>query len=188
MKKRIAILVLLATPFLTLHAETTPEDMILRYFDAFQRGDVEALASIMHEGELAKFKKTLLPVIEVNLMMDPVGASRDAAAVRQFAGPDDVETIRAESPTAFFTRFMNWMIKLNPTLVKSMAGATIQPLGSILEDDMAHVTYRIQLSVMGASMTQLKVMSVKKQDGEWRLMMPGELEGLGKLMPSANRP
>jgi hypothetical protein len=149
---------------------------------------METLAANMHEGELAKFQQTLLPVIEQSLESDPIGASRDAAAIRQLTQQDSIETIRAETPRAFFIRFMKWMMKLNPMMVTSLAGATIQPLGFVPENDMAHVIYRINLDMMGAKVSQLKVMSVKKQDEAWRLMMTGEIEGLGKLFNQKPKP
>ncbi|HMP73416.1 MAG TPA: hypothetical protein PKE55_09165 [Kiritimatiellia bacterium] len=172
-----------------LLAESSPEEMVIRYFQAFQKGDVDGLAEIMHEGELENFQQALYPAIAESVTSDPMGLTRQGAMVRLLTGGDDLKTIRDETPVAFYTRFMKWMIRINPAVVSSLSGATLQPLGSIPEDDMAHVVYRIQLDLLGANISQLKVMTVKKDDeGAWRLTMTGEIEGLGRLLQSGTAP
>jgi len=49
-------------------------------------------------------------------------------------------------------------------MARTMAGATIETLGFVPEKDMAHVVYRINIDMMGAKVSQLNVMSLKKQD------------------------
>ena len=182
MKTAVAALFILTLSIVGVRAASTPEEMTVLYFDSFKKGDVDTIVANMHEGELGKFQKALIPVIEKNVEQDPTGAGRDAAAIRQLVGKNTIDEIRQETPQAFFARFLNWMIKLNPSTIKSMAGATMQPLGHIEEEDMAHVTCRVNVVIMGATISQLKVMSVKKQSDEWKLMLTGEIEGMAKLM------
>jgi len=163
-------------------AEKTPEEMIQLYFDAFKKNDLKQVADNMHEGELAKFKDVMMPVIEKGVESAAGGYTDDHVALRLFVQSENIEAIRADSPKEFFLRFLNWVMQLNPMMKTSLDGATIQVLGSVPESDMAHVVYRMSLDLFGARMSQLAVMSVKKQDGEWKLMMTGEIEGMGKLL------
>ncbi|HMO49652.1 MAG TPA: hypothetical protein PKE26_02975 [Kiritimatiellia bacterium] len=174
------ILCLLGASFLA--RATTPEELVTRYFEAFKKGDMEAVAGEMHLGELTKFKDTLLPVLEQTIVSSAAGPGRDELMIRQFTNRDDMETIREESPRAFFVRFMRWVMKLNPMMSQTMSAASIETLGHIIEKDMAHVVYRIHIDMMGAKVSQLNVMSVKKEDEAWRLMMTGEIEGMGKML------
>lgn len=170
-------------------AASTPEEMATLYFDYFKAGDMVSIADRMHEAELEKFQNALLPVVEQNLKPAGEAMTGEAMAIRQLAGEDDIETLRAEAPRAFFLRFMRWMLKLNPAMLQALSGATIQPLGHVAENDMAHVTYRIQLDVMGARVSQLKILSVRRDGEEWKLMIPGEIEGLDRAFKAraANR-
>lgn len=178
------VIAIISVVAMTSHAGATPEEMIQQYFEAFKLGDMQHLASIMHDGELEKFKKTMLPVIEsgVTSTNEGVQSQRDVFLLKQITGRDAIETIREESPRDFFVRFMKAVLKMNPTMTTTLSGATIQTLGFITENDMAHVVYRMSLDVMGAKMTQMNLMSVKQQGDEWRLMLTGEVEGMSKLL------
>lgn len=178
----LPVLALLVLPVASLTAQSTPQEMARIYFDAFKQGDMTQVADNMHEEELAKFRASMLPIIERNLDAEQMVMTRDAAAIRQFAGEDSIETLRDESPRDFFLRFMNWMTRMNPMMLKMMAGATMEPLGFVEEKDMAHVVCRVNVDVMGATVSQMNVMSVRKQGDTWKLMLTGEIEGLAKAM------
>jgi len=160
----------------------TPEQMVTLYFDAFKQGNFEVIADNMHEQELIKFKAAILPAIEKSREQDPIGAGRDAAALRSFLGIDSVDVVKAESPRDFLVRFMKWMAKLNPMMMTGMAGATMETLGSVPEKDMVHIVCRVNVDMLGVNFSQLKVMSVKKQGDEWKLMLTGEIDGMAKVL------
>ncbi len=170
------------------HAGSTPQEMARLYFDAFKSGDMESMAANMHEEELAKFKDSMIPVIAKNLNPDTVDMTREAVAIRQLAGRDSLEKIQAEDPRVFFLRFMNWMNRMNPMIAKMMSGSKIDTLGYVEEKDMAHVVCRITMEVMGATVSQMKVMSVKKDGEQWKLMLTGEIEGLSSAMQPRSTP
>lgn len=163
-------------------APGTPESLIVQYFNAFKTSDLDVMASIMHDGELAKLKRELLPVVERGIASVKSGIGQDEVAKRLFSDTDDIETIRAESPQQFFIRFMEWVQTMNPNMKNAMSGATINPIGHVLEGDVAHVVYRVSVDFSGTKMNQVTVMSAKKQDGDWKLMMTGEIEGMGRLL------
>ena len=169
-----------------LFAASTPEQLVEVYFDAFRKGDLASVADQMHEEDLVKFKETLLPVIKQNLELESIGFDREAIAVRQFAGGDAMETITGEEPRLFFLRFLKWMTRLNPNMIRAMDGSRLEALGHISEKDMAHVVCRITIDMMGAQVTQMKVMTARRFGDEWRLTMTGEIEGMANLMQASS--
>jgi len=188
MRSVLIALLFLVLPAARLLAESTPEQMVTLYFDSFKKGDFETIAINIHDEELEKFKESVFPAIERSLEQDPVGASRDAAALRYFMGKDSIEVVREEPPREFFIRFMKWIAQLNPVMMTGMSGATIQTLGFIPEKDMAHTVFRVDVDMMGAQFSQMKVMSVKKQGEEWKLMLTGEIHGMAKMFERQTPP
>jgi len=163
--------------------EANPEPLVHAYFDAFKEGDMEKVAAIMHSDELSKFKDMMLPIIKKGInATDEDSEQEDVMAVKLFTQDASIETISEEGPREFFARFMNWIMILNPAMKDSLTGAKIKTVGHIPEDDLTHVVYRISFDVMGSSMSQMSVMSMKKQEGEWKLMLTGEIEGLSQMM------
>lgn len=163
-------------------AEDTPEAMAIRHFDAFKTGDMEAVADCMAVEDMAKMKMNLIPAVEKTFASDPAGISRDAAAMRLFLGRDDVEVLRDENPRDFFIRFMNWVVKVNPMALKMVAGGTLTPLGHVMEGETAHVVCRVNLDVLSMQVSQMKVVSLKKVDDAWRVLLGGDIEGLARMM------
>jgi hypothetical protein len=178
---RLAFTALIITSSIAF-AENTPEGMIKLYFDAFKSGDHERMAANMHPDELEKLKKELLPVVARGIEGAQSGMTRDQYALTLFADSEDIEIITNESPAEFFVRFMSWINRMNPMLKNTIGGASIETVGHLMEGDLAHVVYRVMINMSGTRMTQLSVMSVKKSGDEWKLMMSGEIEGMGKLL------
>jgi len=170
----------------TLRAEEAaagPEHLVYDYFNAFKEGDMEMVSAIMHIDELSKFKDMMLPIIKKGInATDEDSEQEDIMAVKLFTQDASIETISEEGPREFFARFMNWIMILNPAMKDSLTGSKIKTIGHLPEDDLSHVVYRISFDVMGSSMSQMSVMSMKKQEGEWKLMLTGEIEGLSQMM------
>lgn len=181
-KLLIALLIVITTGMVAAHAQRTPEEMITLYFDAFKAGNYELMSANMHADELAKLQKELLPVVARGIDAAQSGATKDELAMKLFADSESYEVISKESPEAFFIRFMNWLNRMNPMMKNTLAGSSIATVGHVTEGDLAHVVYRVSVNIAGTRMTQLNVMSVKKDGEDWKLMMSGEIEGMGKLL------
>ena len=180
--KNLALLAVITCWPVISTAGQSPEEMIQLYFDAFKKGDNQVLADNMHKGELARFKDALMPLFETGLDSSPGGFASERAMLRLFVGDADMEQVRNESPQDFFIRFLSWVMGLNPAIKQSMAGATIEIIGSVPEKDMTHVLYRMSVNMMGTTMKQLSVMSVKKEGDDWKLMLTGEIEGMSQML------
>lgn len=181
----VSLLFALALPVL---AEKTPETLLVEYFNAFKTGDLDVMSKIMHEEELEKLKREMMPVVERGINSVKSGIGQDEVAKRLFSEDDDVEAIRAESSPMFFIRFMEWVYELNPNMKNAMSGATVQPIGHVMEGETAHVVYRVSIEMAGTKFNQVTVMSARKSGDEWKLMLTGEIEGMGKLLQRNMKP
>ena len=184
MNLRITILTLLILGNAAItRAESTPEEVVVTYFASFKESDMKNLASNMHPDELTKFRKMMLPVMVKGISMTTnVDESEDAMAMQVFTGDDSIGNISNESPEAFFTRFMKWVMTINPDMKSSMESAKIEPVGHVMEGDLAHVVYRMKVEMLGTFVTQISAITLKKNGDEWKLMLTGEIEGMSKLL------
>ncbi|HMO05043.1 MAG TPA: hypothetical protein PKC67_10450 [Kiritimatiellia bacterium] len=192
MKTATMMLLVLLAGAVRLPAATTPEELAELYFNAIKDGDVETLAAHMHAEELLRFRDVVVPIIESRLGRIGVAGDPEVAVMNQLLGGDSVERLREEPPDEFFMRFLRWINRNNPMFAKMLQGARFEALGHITEADMAHVTCRVHVWVMGSDVAQLKVVSVRKQEDGWRLMVAAELEGMAKVLqfmavPAAER-
>ncbi len=173
--------ILVASALLNLAAvAATPEQAAAEYFAAFRKGDLNAVAASMHPDELVSFKATMLPVIEKGMAIKDPRA--DLMNLRQIAGADGLEGLKAMTDEAFFARFMGWLFEQNPMLQTSMAGADVTPIGHVREGDKAHVVYRMDMDVLGSRISQVTAISLKQFNDSWRLLLTGEVEGMGRLI------
>ncbi len=192
MKTAALLLMVLLAGAVRVQASATPEELAVLYFNAIKDGDVETLAANMHEDELLRFREMVVPIIESRLNKLGVAGDPEVLAINQLLGGDSVERLREEPPDEFFMRFLRWINRNNPMFAKMLQGARIEALGHIPEGEMAHVTCRVHVWVMGSDVAQLKVISVRKQGDAWRLMVAAELEGMAKVLqfmavPAAGR-
>lgn len=158
----------------------TPEEIVSAYFNAFRQGDMAAVSAAMHPKETSKFQAMIVPVVERGLAAEDDRA--ELLGLDVLIGGDSVEYLYTEAPDVFFTRFMKWLLELNPTMKSSMAGATVQPLGHVVEGELVHVVYRMHMDMLGARISQISAISLKKDGDAWKLMLTGEIEGMGKLL------
>ncbi len=179
MNKRLVTLCALLSLSASAFA-ATPEEVASAYFDAFRRGDMVAVGAAMHPDETSKFQAMIVPVLEKGLAVEDDRA--ELLGLDALVGGDSVEYLYTEAPDVFFTRFMKWLLELNPTMKSSMAGATVQPLGHVVEGELVHVVYRMHLDMLGARISQISAISLKKDGADWKLMLTGEIEGMGKLL------
>jgi len=179
MNKKLFIVCAMLTLSTSVFA-ATPEEIASAYFDAFRRGDMAAVSAAMHPEETSKFQAMIVPVLEKGLAAEDDRA--ELLGLDVLIGGDSIEYLYTEAPDVFFTRFMKWLLELNPTMKSSMAGATVQPLGHVDEGELVHVVYRMQMDMLGARISQISAISLKKDGDTWKLMLTGEIEGMGKLL------
>lgn len=160
-----------------------PESLVHMYFNAIKAGDMTAVADNMHPEELSKFKDMMFPIIKKGIdSTNENSDEEDMLAVKLFTRDASIESIGMESPKTFFARFLDWIMILNPAMKDSMTAADVTTIGHVSEGDLAHVVYRIHIGVMGTAMMQTSVMTMKKMDDEWKMMLTGEIEGMSQML------
>jgi hypothetical protein len=175
---RLLFGLLLAAPVLHAAEPGTPEAAVLDYFDLFRRGDMTGIAERLHDDEATRFKADLLPLIERTLTNPVFASSRETAAVRDLLDGETLEDLKAEPPHAFFTRYMRWVLRRTPGVIDALKKTSIEPLGHIREDDIAHVVCRITVETPDTRARQMKLLSVRLQGETWRFMVSGDLQTL----------
>ncbi|HMP90639.1 MAG TPA: hypothetical protein PJ991_10580 [Kiritimatiellia bacterium] len=181
MNKIIAVLAIMAVSF-PLYAATTPEEVALRYFEAFKKGDPVSVADSMHPDEIYKLKNQLLPLLKRVEQIDEQVVDLEIQALRQLMGASDASTLEEESARDFFIRFTRWVILRNPELNKAMADAVMKPVGHVVDGDIAYVVGKVDVTVMGTPISQMKVMTARKSDDGWLMTLTDEVEGVIRIM------
>jgi hypothetical protein len=177
------ILIALATTTRAQFAPDSPEAAATAYYEAFRSGELDEVTALMHPEALAAFRAMVMPAAEQVLgdgsdALDPEATQ----LLLSLAGEDSLATLRVESDSAFFTRFMRWILRVHPAMADTLAGAVITPLGSVPEGTQAHVVYRMKLSLLGLNANRVDVLTLKRDEkGDWKLLLTGDLEGLGQL-------
>jgi hypothetical protein len=161
---RLLICVLLVCPLFSFPAET-PEAVVRFYFDGIA-SDLPGVARRMHPEALARFRELLLPFLEDSAQ---TGDARQLAEKLR-----SMEALRKSSPQDFFTEMMTFFLD-RPEIRDGMKNRQISVLGHVADDPMAHVVYRVNSGPEGAP-GKMKVITVRKESGEWKLFLPDDLE------------
>ena len=66
-----------------------------------------------------------------------------------------------------------------PQLKQAMSSAEIDVLGELPEGDtLVHVVVRTSAQALGVGMSEVSVLTTKKHEGAYRVMLSGQIEGL----------
>jgi hypothetical protein len=72
---------------------------------------------------------------------------------------------------------------LSPEFQSILGAAETDMLGHVSEGpDLAHVVYRMRLTVEGVAITKLDVMSLRRAGSEWRGLLKGDIEGMAEAI------
>lgn len=167
-------------------ADAVPEDLVEWYLRAMAARDVSAVAARTHRGEIAKLKGMVLPGLRAE-----AESGEGSAALRAFLQGDPITAVDAFPPETFYARFLQCLATANPDLTRVMRDGTVTPLGRVSETtpdgDVAHVLYRLVLHTDEVTITKLSVMSFAREDGMWKAMLSGEIQGLADAIGGRRR-
>jgi len=160
-----------------LAAQDTPEQVVQRYFDTFRAGDYAGNAALMHPEALEEMKKTM-----AGLAAFP-GAMEEPEFGEMF-GVSTLEELNALPAATLFERMLRSQLQ-DEDMRQILEGMQISVLGHVAEGDtMAHVVYRMQMSMGPMEMNQVQVAPIKRADGQWRVLLTGSLAGMMNAVPS----
>ena len=167
----VAALVMLAAR--AAQAQATPEDVARRYYETFRSSDWAANASMMHPEALAQFKGIFTQ------LADLADADSSVADLQQMFGVATGAELKALPDGQVYARFLSNILGQQEELRQILASSSVEVLGHVPEGaDRAHVVYRMTMGFMGSSMTQMQVMSLKKEGGEWRVLLTGDMQNI----------
>ncbi len=164
---------LLATRLFAL----TPEQAALVYLDAVKAGGLDAIAPLMHPGELEKFRAMLTPVVEAALL-----DAEQSEVFAVYADETDPGKIKPMSDVEFMRVFLQWLTTLNPMIGDILKAASGEVLGHVTEGKISHVVVRMKTNSLGAEIEQMTVISFKDHDGRPMLMLSGEIKNMAALL------
>ena len=163
----------------------TPESVTQAYFDAMQAGRVKDAMEYMHPEALKQFRDTLLPLVEMVETMD-----KDRPARRRFFamfdGVEDTAALRKLSHKALVASLLKGIMKLQPGSRESLAKAKIKLIGHVKEgDSLAHVVYRMEVSVQGSTASRVSAISLRRHRAGWRLLLMTEIRNVVEMIRSS---
>jgi hypothetical protein len=147
----------------------TPEQVVERYHQEFEKGRWLALSAFLHPQELANFKITFL-----SLFSDDNVKTRQS--VEQLYGTGaTLKTVSEATDEAFLRPIL---VMLNERLDSGRLRITSQKvIGGVAEGDLYHVVYRWQSESPQLKMSQVEIRTLRKYNDTWRLILPMNLEG-----------
>lgn len=172
-----ALVLWFASPGWAADAPATPEDACRAYFSALAADGLTVAPEYIHPEELARFRDMLIPMFSEEL------APGNDQIVEAFFGPGATrQTANDASPLEFMRAFMRmFAAKLEQVGVRFDA---VEIIGSVPENDLVHVVTRVTMGTGPLSVQQVQVVTLKQHDGQWKVMLGGQIEGLAQAIRS----
>ncbi len=148
------------------------------YFDALRQRDYARAAAYFDPVALQEFRDTTSFVSEL-----PPAMQREFL-VTFFGATATAEKVEALSNAERFAAFLRVVMESAPGVV--FQGVTV--IGEVPEgEDMRHVVTRSRLSANGVELDAVEVISFRRADGKWRVLMSGKMKGLAAQVRAAFR-
>jgi hypothetical protein len=151
----------------------SPEEVAKASMELMSKGDWSSYARLMHPDALAEARKTFRPI---------VAADESGKFAEQFFGVKNSTEFDALSDIAAFEALLNNITKNIPLVGELLKTTDFSIIGSVPEGtDLVHVLYRTGMKAGQLSVSKLEVISLRRHQGRWRLMLTGDFEGLATL-------
>ncbi len=152
----------------------TPEAAATAFTTAIRTQQYAEAASLMHPEALAKFRAMFLPLAK---------QEKGAELRQQLFGASSMADLEALDDAALFERFLRSVMTLSPEFQTMMGAAETEMLGHVTEGpNLAHVVYRMRLTVEGMAITKLDVVSLQRAGSEWKALLRGDIEGMAEAI------
>jgi hypothetical protein len=155
-----------------------PDAFAKKALAALKDDRIEEFAKMMHPEALKEFRGLLMTVVAA---AGEKGQEKQVLAL--FDGAKSADDLKEFTDVKFFTAFYRTVTKLQPQLKEMLGGSEVQTLGSVAEGkDKMHVLYRMTMSVQGAKVTKMAVLSLRKTESGWGMLLDGDIEGMGAML------
>lgn len=145
--------------------------------NAYRATDWATYATWLHPEGLDRYQQILRPSVESAIQVDSAGEVDDTF---QWLGKSiNTQKFMDGTQAEFFAFSMKEIIAAVPALKEAMNSANMEILGEMPEGDtLIHVVVRTSAEAMGYGMSEVSVLTTKKHEGAYRLMLSGQIEGL----------
>jgi len=148
----------------------TPEEVAKASMDFTSKGDWSSYAKLMHPEALTQAKRLFQPL---------VAADKSGELLELFFGVKTVKQFDALSDAGVFEALMINITKNIPGFTDALKTVDFKLVGSVLEgEELVHVVYRTGAQVKGINFSNTSVMTLRRHQGQWRLILDSNLEGL----------
>ncbi len=153
------------------YAQTqTPEDAAKASMDYTSKGDWSAYAKMMHPEALAELRRMFQPL---------VAGDKSGEIAEIFFGVKTAKQFDALSDVGVFEALMINITKNIPGFTDALKTVDFKIVGTVTEgEELAHVVYRGDAKVGGINISNTTVMTLRRHQGQWRLILDSNIEGL----------
>jgi hypothetical protein len=154
-----------------------PEPAVKKALAALREERFEDFAKAMHPDELKDLKKSLMAALTVAAKE---GREKQFLRLMKAKSIDDLKDL---SDVQFFASLTSNMFRLDMTIKQTFGAAEADLIGNVREGkNVAHVVCRVKMKIEGVPTTHMDVVSVKKTDDGWRLLLPSQVEVFASLV------
>jgi hypothetical protein len=158
----------LALP-LAAAAQATPEQVATQYLQSMKAGDWAANASLVHPAEEDSLKAAILDVST---------SDTSTAGLRQIFNVGSAAELRALPAQQVYQRFVAGTVGGQPGMRELLNAATFSVMGHVTAGDTAYVVYRVSAVQNGQALSQVTVLSLRRDGTGWKARLPEEVKGL----------
>jgi hypothetical protein len=151
-----------------------PDAVAKRAAEATARADWKAFAELMHPAALADFRRMFREIV----------ALEGAAELRKsFFGIETLAEFDAYTDAGTFEALMKGLATNVPGMAEALGSLSMEVVGVLPEgEELAHVVYRTGASIESLTISKTAVMTLRRHDGQWRMLLNGAIEGLAQRL------
>ncbi|WP_089728840.1 hypothetical protein [Candidatus Thiosymbion oneisti] len=160
----------------SLSYASTPEELSKSYFDFMKEDQWDKLVELYDPSALRDMREMLSFFSEVPDEMAP-------QMLAQFFGPGMTKaTLKTMSDTDFFSSFFKGVMAQAEQLGQ-LEFKQVDILGTVPEgENLRHVLARTHAKLGDMTMETMEVVSFKKTEGGWKILMQGKIKGMAQQL------
>jgi len=159
------------------------EKVVAASMEAARREDWKGYADLVHPQSLQDYKSMWLPVLQAAAKEGP---DKHSDLLALFDKATDLKSVIALMPKEFFISSMKGMATQTTIPKQDTAQTDEKILGTVREgDDLAHVVVRTRAKYLGTEINRVDVVTLKRSDSEWRIMLPEAVRVMAETFRSS---
>ncbi|MFL5541405.1 MAG: hypothetical protein ACJ8J0_20625 [Longimicrobiaceae bacterium] len=148
-------------------AQETPEQVAERYLATMKAKDWAANAALVHPAELDSIKAAFVDVAR---------SDTSTAGLRALFNVTSARELEALPPAQVYARFVASTVGSQAEMTQFLSTAVFHVLGHVSEGDSVYVVYRVRATGAGGPVSQVTVMSLRRDGAGWKTRLTDELQ------------